>query len=343
MATAQMFYGPLSDSAGRKPVIYAGFVLFIAGCLVSIFATSFPVMLAGRILQGIGVASPRSLTMALVRDQFEGRTMARVMSLVMTVFIFVPAVAPALGQAILMVAHWRAIFGAFLLQALIALIWFVIRQPETLAPDRRVPFSLKRIASAIREVFINRTSLGYTVASGLIFGALFGHLNSSQQVFQEQYGLGTRFPLCMAALALSVGSALYLNSRIVMHYGMRSLCRRSLQANAGFSIVFFMIASGLGGHPPLWALMTYFMFSFFCLGVLFGNLNALAMKPLGHIAGVGAAVVGSLSTFISVSLGILIGRGYNGTVLPLVGGFAILGMMSLSAMRWAEYERPMPA
>jgi DHA1 family bicyclomycin/chloramphenicol resistance-like MFS transporter len=340
MAIGQLFYGPLSDSTGRKPAIFIGFAVFIAGCLISLFATNFPVMLTGRLLQGIGVAGPRSLTAALVRDQFEGRAMARVMSLVMAVFLIVPAIAPALGQGILMVASWRAIFGVFLVQALIASSWFAIRQPETLPPERRLPFSLKRIVLAIGEVCANRSSLGYTLATGLILGAFIGYLSSSQQVFQGQYGLGTQFPLYLAVLALSFGSALYLNSRIVMHYGMRALTRASLQALIGLSILFFGIACGLEGHPPLWALMSYFLPSFFCLGVIFGNLNALAMMPLGHIAGVGAAVVGSVSTFLSVPFGILIGRGYNGTILPLVGGFAILGITARLAMQWAEYTKP---
>ena len=299
-------------------------------------------MLFGRILQGIGVAGPRSLTVALVRDQLEGRAMARLMSLVMAVFLLVPAIAPALGQGILMFANWRAIFGAFLAQALIALVWLAVRQPETLPAERRLPFSCKRIIAAIGEVFGNRSAFGYTLASGLILGAFIGYLSSSQQVFQGQYGRGTQFPLYMAVLAISFGSALYLNSRIVMRHGMRLLTRRSLQALIGLSILFFAIAYWLEGHPPLWALMSYFILSFFCLGILFGNLNALAMTPLGHIAGVGTAVVGSVSTFLSVPLGILIGQGYNGTILPIVSGFAVLGILSLTAFHWAECGKSVP-
>jgi DHA1 family bicyclomycin/chloramphenicol resistance-like MFS transporter len=339
MAFGQLIYGPLSDSTGRKPPIYVGLGLYMIGCLMAVFATSFSVMLAGRVLQGIGVAGPRVVTVALVRDQYEGRAMARVMSIVMAVFILVPVIAPAFGQGILIVAGWRAIFGAFLVLALITLIWFANRQPETLAPNRRIRFSLKRVAMAIGEICHNRIALGYTIAIGFIFGAFIGYLNSAQQVFQEQYGLGKLFPLYFAVLALSIGSASYLNSRLVMRYGMRALTSWSLKILSGLSIGFFTIAYVLGGNPSLWALMTYFMVSFFCIGILFGNLNALAMEPLGHIAGAGAAVVGSLSTFISVLLGILIGQSYNGTILPLVGGFALLSAASMAAMRWAEYRK----
>lgn len=339
MAIGQMIYGPLSDSTGRKPAIYVGFGLFILGCLLALFASSFPMMLAGRVLQGVGAAGPRIVTVALVRDQYEGRAMARVMSFVMAVFILVPVVAPLFGQMMLLVAHWRAIFGAYLVLALIASSWFALRQPETLAPNRRTPFSLKRIALAMGEVFGNRLALGYTLAAGLIFGAFVGYLNSAQQLFQEQYGLGRLFPFYFATLALSIGSASFLNARLVMRYGMRLLSFSALVTLSGLSLLFWAIAYSLAGQPPLWALMIYFLMSFFCIGILFGNLNALAMEPLGHIAGVGAAVVGSLSTFISLLLGTLIGQSYNGTILPLVGGFALLSAASVVMMRWAESRK----
>ncbi len=339
MAVGQMLYGPLSDSIGRKPAIYIGFALFMSGCLLALVATSFPVLLAGRVLQGIGAAGPRIVTVALIRDQYEGRAMARVMSFVMMVFILVPVIAPLFGQMMLIVAHWRAIFGVYLGLALIACLWFALRQPETLAPNRRIPFSLARIGLALGEIFSNRIASGYTLAAGLIFGAFVGYLNSAQQIFQVQYGLGRMFPLYFAFLALSIGSASFTNGRLVMRYGMRWLSLSALLTLGGLSLTFLAVAYGWAGQPPLWALMIYFLMAFFCIGILFGNLNALAMGPLGHIAGVGAAVVGSLSTFISLLLGTLIGQSYNGTVLPLVGGFALLSAAALSAMHWAESKK----
>ena len=177
-----MFFGPLSDSVGRKPAIYAGLLLFIIGCLMSILATDFTVMLTGRVLQGLGAAGPRSVIVALVRDQYEGRAMARVMSLVMAVFIMVPALAPGIGQIILAIAHWRAIFGFMLAVAAVSLVWFALRQPETLAPERRARFSPGRIPLAARETCTSRIAFGYTLASGLIFGAFVGYLNSAQQI-----------------------------------------------------------------------------------------------------------------------------------------------------------------
>lgn len=335
LSIGQVIYGPMSDSIGRKPAIYAGFGLFIIGALIALFSRNFSMMLAGRFLQGIGAAGPRIVSMALIRDQYQGRDMARVMSFVMAVFILVPAVGPLFGQTILLMAHWRVIFVVFLIMALIAVTWFAIRQPETLPPDRRLPFSLYRIALAIREILTTRMAIGCTIAAGLVFGGFMGYLNSAQQVFQNQYGLGRLFPLYFSSLALAIGGASFLNARLVVRYGMRALSNRAMQTITGLSLLFLPVVFILNGQPPLWMLMIFLVVSFFCIGLLFGNLNAMAMEPLGHIAGIGAAVVGSLSTFIAVMLGLVIGQNYNGTVLPVVSGFAILGIAALVVLRWA--------
>jgi MFS transporter, DHA1 family, multidrug resistance protein len=336
LALAQMVYGPLSDSFGRKPLIYAGFAIFIVGCVLSILARGLELMLLGRFLQGIGVAGPRIVTMALVRDQYAGRAMARIMSLAMAVFILVPILAPAIGQAILLVAHWRVIFAMLLAVALIALTWFALRQVETLPPARRTPFSLRGVAAGVRETCSHRPALGYTVMAGLIFGSFVGYLISAPQIFLEQYRTGGRFALYFGLLAACIGAAMLLNARLVMVWGMQLLCRIALATAAAVSLLFFVWAWALGGHPPLWALMAYLSVAFFCNGMLFGNFNAMALESLGHIAGVASAVVGSLTSFLSLALGTLIGLSFDGTVLPLVGGFAGLSAAALATMRWAE-------
>lgn len=338
LAFGQLFFGPLSDKTGRKPAIYAGYSLFIAGSLLSMFSASFPMMLFGRLLQGAGVSAPRAVTLALVRDQYEGRAMARVMSFVMTVFILVPMIAPIMGQTILLFSGWRSIFGAFILLAAFTLLWFALRMPETLAAEDRAPFSLERIIGATREILRTRIALGYTVTAGLVSGAHLGYLNSAQQVFQEQYALGELFPLFFAIIAFSIGLASFLNARLVVRFGMRLLVRWALLVIFGLSIAIFGIALLSAGQPPLWLFMVYLMLVFFCIGILFGNMNALAMEPLGHIAGIGAAVVGSLSTLISVLLGTMIGRSYNGTILPLVAGIGILTGLALIVVRWVEAD-----
>jgi len=336
LAVGQVFFGPLSDKTGRKPAVYAGYTLFILGAILSIFAFSFPMMLIGRLLQGIGISAPRAVILALVRDRYEGRAMARVMSFVMTVFIFAPMIAPTLGQAILMFSGWRSIFGSFVLMALITLVWFALRMPETLAPELRAVFSLRRIMVASLEIVKNRTALGYTVSAGLMGGAFLGYLNSTQQIFQELYGLGDRFPLFFAVISFSLGLASFLNARLVMRFGMRFLVRWPLIVIVGLSIFAFGVALLASGQPPLWFLMVYLLLTFFCVGILFGNQNALAMEPLGHLAGIGAAVVGSLSTLIQMPLGTVIGQNYNGTIIPLISGITVLAGLSIFVVHWTE-------
>ena len=293
-------------------------------------------MLVGRFLQGLGLAAPRCVVVAIVRDQFEGPAMARVMSFVMTIFIFVPAIAPSLGQGILLVAHWRVIFAALLGCGVLTLVWFTVRLPETLAPDLRVPFSFGRIKNAIGEVCSHRVSLGYTISLGFISSAFLGYLSSAQQIFQKQYKLGTLFPIYFAILALCIGSASFLNGRLVMRFGMQNLTRWSKRISTMISLCFFLYVLSVGGQPALWEMTIYMMVILFCFGIMYGNLNAMAMEPLGHIAGVGSAVTGALATFISVPSGILIGHCYNGTVVPVISGFAISGVFIVIVMHWVE-------
>jgi DHA1 family bicyclomycin/chloramphenicol resistance-like MFS transporter len=336
LALGQLFFGPLSDKTGRKPAIYAGYALYIAGALLSILAFNFPIMLLGRLLQGVGVSAPRAVSLALVRDRFEGRAMARVMSFIMTTFILVPMIAPSLGQAVLLNFGWRSIFGSFILLAIITLLWFATRMPETLSLENRAPFSLQRIINATREILKIRAALGYTVSAGLISGAFIGYLNSSQQIYQDQYALGELFPLFFAIIAFSIGVAFLLNTRLVTRLGMRFLVNWSLLIIFGLSIIAFVIALLAAGQPQLWLFMTYLILAFFCVGILFGNQNSLAMEPLGRMAGIGAAVVGSLSTLISMPLGTIIGQSYNGTILPFIIGMVVLTGLAILVVRWAE-------
>jgi DHA1 family bicyclomycin/chloramphenicol resistance-like MFS transporter len=336
VAVGQLFFGPLSDKTGRKPAIYLGYSLYIFGALFSAFALNFPMMLCGRILQGIGISAPRAVLLALVRDCYKGRSMARVMSFVSTVLLLIPMIAPTLGQAILLHAGWRSIFFSFVLMALITLIWFALRMPETLSSEKRRSFSLQRILDTTIEIIKIRPAFGYTVSIGLISGAFLGYLNSAQQIFQEHYALGEGFPLFFALISLSIGIASFANAHLVLRFGMRFLVRWSLIVILGLSTVTLGLALKMSGQLPLWLLTIYLMSTFFSVGILFGNQNSLAMEPLGHLAGIGAAVVGSLSTLISMPLGTLIGQSYNGTVNPLIFGIAILSGASIIVVRWAK-------
>src|SRR5262249_49594901 len=241
-----------------------------------------------------------------------------------------------IGQVIVAVAGWRAIFGVYLTLGLTISVWFAWRQEETLARERRLPFSFGNMAHGAQQVFGNRLAFGYTVAAGLVYGAFIGYLSSVQQILQQLYGLGPRFPLYFATLAIALGSASLSNARLVGRYGMRHLAGLALRAVCVVSVLFLGVVMSLAGHPPLWALIAYLLASFFGIGLLYGNVQALAMQPLGHIAGIGAAVVGGSSTLISLACGTLIGQSYNNTVLPLVAGFAVLSVLSMVAMRVAE-------
>ncbi len=339
LAGGQLLYGPLSDRYGRKPPLYVGLAIFVVGCVISMLAGDFTTMLIGRLLQGIGIAAPRVVSLALIRDRFAGDGMARVMSLILAVFILVPMVAPAIGQGILLIAHWRVIFAALMVLGVMLGIWFALRQPETLPPERRSPLSVRHIWHATVETCTNRTAAGYTIAAGLIFGAFLGYLNSVQQIFQEQYGLGVWFPAVFAALAVFIGAASVANARLVMRMGMRRLCYMALYVLAAISCVFTVVALSTSGHPPLWSMMVFLSVCLFCFGLLFGNFNAVAMEPLGHIAGIAAAVIASVTTFISLAGGLVIGQMYDGSVRPVVIGFAVLSLISIAVVKWTDKGR----
>jgi DHA1 family bicyclomycin/chloramphenicol resistance-like MFS transporter len=335
-AVGQALAGPLSDSFGRKPIIYLGYAVFILGCILSLTATSWEAMIAGRVLQGLGAASPRIVSLALVRDGYEGRAMARIMSFVMAVFVLVPTIAPAIGQGVIYLADWRATFLVLIVMALIAGTWFAVRQPETLAPAQRRPFSAKSIWQGLREITRNRVAMGNTIALGMIFGAFLAYLSTAQQVYEVVYDAGALFPLYFGMAALSIGASAVVNSMLVMRLGMRFLTRCALIGLITLAVLFAGPALGWGGVPPLPMFIGWLIASFFCVGLLFGNLNAIAMEPLGHIAGLGAALIGSVSNFIALPISYFIGHQFDGTVMPLVAGFGTVGILALAVFLWSE-------
>jgi DHA1 family bicyclomycin/chloramphenicol resistance-like MFS transporter len=340
----QLLFGPLSDRIGRKPAILAGLAIYSLGALLCLTASSFAMLLAGRAIQGVGASGPRIAAMAMVRDGQAGAAMARVMSLVMSVFIIVPVIAPALGQAVLLVASWRMIFLIFLVIALIAAVWLWLRQAETLPVERRRPLTVASLAGAAREVLTHRVSMGYTLAAGCLFGAMVGYLGSSQQVFGELYGQGDLFALWFAVVAGAMGLASATNARLVMRLGMHRLVRLALRTLILLAMAFLALCLLTGGRPPFPVFIVYMLFAFFCKGMLFGNLNALAMEPMGRIAGMAASVIGSFTSLIAVGVGGLIAQRYDGTLTPLVAGFVGCGLVALLAAEWiARIGAQMPA
>ncbi|MTI09834.1 multidrug effflux MFS transporter [Curvivirga aplysinae] len=335
-AIGQLFMGPLSDSIGRKLAIFFGLGLFLFGSILCVTAESFETMLWGRFIQGLGVAGPRIVTMALIRDLYEGRGMAQIMSFIMAVFIIVPALAPSVGQAILAVAEWRWIFLTLIIMAAIGFIWLLTRQPETLDKEKRLPFSPKQIWTGIKETCATRASFGYTIAAGIIFGAFIGYLSSAQQIFQDVYDAGENFPIYFGVLALAIGAASLVNGKLVVKYGMRNLLIKALMAKIVICFAFLPFVLFAEGRPDLLYFMIWGMSAFFCTGILFGNFNALALEPLGHIAGIASSVIGALSTLISIFLGYAVGNAYDFNVTPLVAGFGFLSLLGLFVVYWTE-------
>ncbi|MCE7990620.1 MAG: multidrug effflux MFS transporter [Roseivirga sp.] len=336
LALGQLFFGTLSDFVGRKPAVAIGISIFIAGCFISFFSKGLEFILIGRLFQGIGLAAPRIISVALVRDQYEGPHMARIMSFVMSIFIIVPAIAPALGEGILYFMHWRYIFLVLAVVALVAFLWFMVRQPETLDTENRKPFSIKQVTSTLYKICTNRVSLGYTLVAGFISGVFLGFLSSIQQIFHS-YNNDHLFVGGFAVFALFIGSASLVNAKIVLRYGVQRMVKLALIVLCLVSGVF--LVSGLSLGLSFTMVMIYLVISLFCVGILFGNLNALAMQPLGKIAGIGSSVVGSLSTLISVPFGILIGFSYNNSAIPLIIGFLVFSSLSLGTVYWIEKPR----
>jgi DHA1 family bicyclomycin/chloramphenicol resistance-like MFS transporter len=327
MAVGQLICGPLSDALGRKRVIYVTIVLYLIGSVVCVLAGSIETLLIGRFLQGLGVSGPYVSTMSIVRDKYSGSAMGRVMSLVMMIFIMVPAVAPSLGEAILSFASWRYIFGMFIVYALAVMVWVTIRLEETLPPEKRISFSIAHMVTGATAVFSHRRTVCYMVASALIFGGMTGYLNSSQQIFQEHFGVGKAFALYFGGLALTFGVSSLSNSRIVERLGMQRIVGIAFAAIVVCSAIFLGV--NLLMPATLWMFVTYVACIFFCMGFLFGNLNALAMEPMGHIAGIASAIIGSTASVISICLGTLIGQLYNDTVIPMTIGFLVLGSLAV--------------
>lgn len=329
MAFGQLFFGPLSDAYGRKGAILSGIVLFCVGALLSMFAQTFEALLIGRFIQGIGVSGPRIATMALVRDKFVGNAMARIMSFVMVAFVLIPMLAPLVGQAILLAFSWRAIFGLFVLLSVIAGIWLAIRQPETLLPEKRRPMSLRSIVNGIKLVMSQPRTVGFSIASGVVFGGLLAYVGSAQAIFEGIYQLGDKFPFFFAALALGIGSASYVNGKLVMRMGALKLAIYALIGKIILASILVLLALTQDGSPTLWQFMSLGFLLMFCVGILFGNLSSLAMVPLGKLAGVGAAVVGTTQNIVSVIVSVAIGWFFNSTMLPIVAGFLVSAIIAL--------------
>lgn len=320
----QLFMGPLSDALGRKPVIMGGLLLYMAACFAASFAQSLEFLLLTRFIAGVGVSAPRTATIAMVRDLYQGRYMARVMSIAMVLFVLVPAIAPLVGQTIMLNFGWRSIFIAFMMFAAFAFVWLGLRQPETHLKEHRQPIRIQTIAQAFNEVVRSRVVMTYTLVMSLGLGALFAYLNTAQQVYVGIFGAGDKFPLYFGTIAILSGSAGLINASLVVRFGMRPIATLAYGVLFSVTAIFTVLILVTDVEPKLLfsLFLLWSLFAFFIPGLTFGNLNALAMEPMGHIAGTASAVMGAISTVLSVVISVPIGLAFNGTLLPMLIGMS---------------------
>lgn len=340
MGVSQLFYGPLSDRFGRRPVLIGGLVVFALAGLLSALSTSFGTLLAARLLQGIGAGAPRVIAVSLARDKYSGPQMARVMSLAMMVFMAVPILAPALGQLILLVAPWRWTFGALVLAGGAVLAWALLRLQESLPLERRRAISPRAMLEAYRIIAGSRIAVGYMLAMGLVMGAHMGFVTSAQQIFVDVFHAGRSFPLLFALIALTMSVAAFTNSRLVHRFGMRRLSLTGLLVLVGLNLLHLALSlSGLESLPLFMVLQAGSMFVF---GFLASNLNTLAMEPLGHVAGTASSVIGFFVTACAALIGLSVGQFFDGSVIPLTASYVVLGTLALLIAYATERPAPEP-
>ena len=335
LGMGELFFGTLSDSFGRKPIVFSGVGIFIISSMMCVFAPSFEILLAGRVIQGIGLSAARSVSIAIIRDTYKGDRMARIMSFITTIFILVPMVAPLLGQIILQTFNWQAIFYSQIVFICITVLWFFMRQGETLNENKRIKFTRMIFSNGLKEYFRFRDPILFTVISGFLNGAFITYLGSSQQIFQDQYLMKDEFPYIFGGLALSFGLAAIFNANLVIRLGMMKLVRTSLFIYIGISLLYILIFA-TRENPALSVLIIFLAIQFFSLGFISGNLSALAMQPIGHIAGIGAALYSFLSLTLGVLVAYVIGSFIVDKSLPLFVGFFLSGILTLFLIRFAR-------
>ncbi|GAB3484232.1 multidrug effflux MFS transporter [Marinomonas epiphytica] len=339
MMFGELLFGPLSDAIGRKSSILIGVGIYIVGSLIAMSSTSLTMLLVGRVIQGFGVSAPKIASRALIRDLYKGAAMARIMSYVMVIFILVPMLAPAFGQFVLSFGNWHWIFGVLIIQALFASSWLMLRQQETLDRSNRKPLRVSVLLNSAKYILARKDVVAYTGIAGLIFAGLMLYLSIAQSIFQDIYQLGKDFPLYFAMLALGSAIANLLNARIVQKVGMTHCVSAALFIMFTTAVVLTVFCIWFDGVPPLALFIGAGMLMFACLGMVFGNINALAMEPLGKVAGLAASMISSCSSFIAIIGATIIGQFYHLTVTPLALGFALFSGGGILLLVYANRYR----
>lgn len=338
LAGGQLLWGTLSDRFGRRPILLASFGVYALGALACTLAPSFTLLLAARLVWGLGASGPRAVTIAVVRDTFEGERMARAMSFIMAVFLVVPILAPALGAVLLQIGSWRIIF-AFCVVAVVAVACWGLRLPETLHPEHRLPLRFGRVAKAARKVVTTRTTIACGLAMTALYGAFSSYLASSELIVGEVFGLDAQFPLIFGALAAVMGVGMLANARLVGRVGTRRLAHSALVAQVAAATAFVAVCLASDGRPPSAVFVVAMAALLGAQAMVIPNLNAIAMVPMGPIAGTAASVIGAIQIAGGAVVGAVIDRAFDGTVTPLAIGFVGCSATALAMVAWAERGR----
>lgn len=334
--------GPLSDAFGRKPVMIGCCAVYATGAALCFAAPSLGTLLAARVLMGLGGAGPRAVGMALIRDLYKGREMARIVSFVMTVFTLVPAVAPMIGQGVISLSGWRSTFLVFLVFQVSIVTWFALRQAETLEPARRRPLALGPLAEAGRIFAGNRVAVASTLGQVLSSASLFSLLSSVQPVFDSHFHLAASFPAWFMLITAGGVAGSFLNTRVVMRWGMRRVVTAAYAAMLGFSLLTLATRlAGLGGVAEFAVFLAWAMALLAVVGLTLGNLAALAMEDMGTMAGFASALMAALGTTGAAILAVPVSQAFDGSTLPLIGGVTLF--MALALALTPRLKKPDPA
>ena len=334
MGVSQLFYGPLSDCFGRRPVLIGGLLLFSLAGLLSAMTTGFGLLLTARFVQGLGAGAPRVIAVSLARDTYAGRELGRVMSLVMMTFMAVPIIAPSIGQLILWVAPWRWTFGALVVGGVLVLLWSILRLQESLPLERRRSLSPSAVVGGYRMTLGSRAAVSYMVALGLVLGAQMGFIISAQRIFAEVFDAGRHFGLLFALVASAMAVAAFTNAQLILQFGMRRLAIAGLITLIVLNLLHLVVA--WHGGEPLWGFVFIQMGSMAMFGFLGANLNTLAIEPLGHIAGTASSAIGLFTTVLGALLGFAVGQSFDGSVVPLTLAYVVFSSAALALVWGAD-------
>jgi MFS transporter, DHA1 family, multidrug resistance protein len=338
LAVGQVLYGPLADRFGRKSVLFLSFAIYAVGALSAALSPTLEWLLAARFVWGFGAAGARVITLAIVRDIFEGERMSRAMSSIMAVFVLVPVVAPTFGAAIGGLVGWRWLFGLCVVACAAVSLW-ARRLPETLAHEHRLELRFGRIGRAARYVTGNRTTVGYALAMTVLYGSFISYLGSAELIFGETFDRADRFPVIFGGIAGVMGIAVFTNGRIVERVGLRRLGHGMLMAYIVCAAGLVALTVTFGGRPPLWAFLVAIAAVLCTHALMIPNFNTIAMEPMAPVAGTASAFIGAVQIAGGALLGALLDRTFDGTVLPLSLGFLATAIGATALIVWAERGR----